>query len=124
MFTPFDQLRTEAATLRDDRIKAAQEQHREVCRRIDDLERSLTNGVTHSTKIHRPVVSYVQQIICDGEPFTMASLWKAVQERFPYWRTNYSQIKRCVYRMMKRGEIERAGFDDQRCGVYVFKGQD
>ena len=81
MTTPFDQLHEQAVSKRDKAIEAARGGYRRTMREIQAIERKI-GGPRKKTRGAR-ILYCIAECIKLGEPFSIASIFTAMQAQFP-----------------------------------------
>lgn len=117
MTTPFEQLREQAATKRDKAIQAARDEYSCTIREIQAMARKMGAPLRKSPKAG--VFSCIAACIPPGEPFSIGSIFEAIQARFPERDIKLDYVKRCLLRLKESRYIRLVGRNDSGGPVYL-----
>ena len=120
MTSPYDQLREQAATKRDKAVQVARDEYRRTMREIQGIERKI-GGPRKKTRQAR-ILYCIAKCIKPGDPFSIESIFDAMQVRFPERGAKRDHVKRCLLRLKASGLIKLTGRNDSGGPVYVASG--
>ena len=110
----YDSLRKQAASRRDDRIRAARAAFNESVKLISQLEREIEGTVSRPYRVHR-ILDMVRELVPTDRPFTVAEMVTMLSRESPDRVAYVPTIRSIFTRLEREGIIKRVGRD----GVHV-----